>query len=263
MVKAGATDSDVESRLQRARNPACPNLTRRVFSSAAECSRENAACHAKTIPPSRDRAPTGAAIDLLQREIANPDHAMEPRHLRRHRRILARPPMSRYSSQQSDDCRVRGHGARRHRHQAASAQPPLRLGEHHQVRLEPADRALPAGRRLRDEPPDRADRTRRRSAGAARGGPRDPSLFDLGLGALQADFCVRIDDRDTGRATARACSAAPCSSPAIPRWEMILAANPHRVFISQLGRIEVYQPIPPPSGKSPEGPHTPCAAANS
>ena len=37
---------------------------------------------------------------------------------------------------------------------------------------------------------------------------------------------------------------------------MILAANPHRVFISRLGRIEVYQPIPPASGKSPEGPHT-------
>ena len=37
---------------------------------------------------------------------------------------------------------------------------------------------------------------------------------------------------------------------------MILAANPHRVFISRLGRIEVYQPIPPPSGRSPEGPHT-------
>ena len=37
---------------------------------------------------------------------------------------------------------------------------------------------------------------------------------------------------------------------------LILAANPHRVFISRLGRIEVYQPIPPPSGKSPEGPHT-------
>ena len=37
---------------------------------------------------------------------------------------------------------------------------------------------------------------------------------------------------------------------------IILHANPHRVFISRLGRIEVYQPIPPPSGKSPEGPHT-------
>jgi hypothetical protein len=37
---------------------------------------------------------------------------------------------------------------------------------------------------------------------------------------------------------------------------LILGANPHRVFISRLGRIEVYQPIPPASGRSPEGPHT-------
>jgi hypothetical protein len=44
--------------------------------------------------------------------------------------------------------------------------------------------------------------------------------------------------------------------PGNPAMAMILAANPHRVFISRLGRIEVYQPIPPPSGKSPEGPHT-------
>jgi len=38
--------------------------------------------------------------------------------------------------------------------------------------------------------------------------------------------------------------------------KVILAANPHRVFVSCLGRIEVYQPIPPPGGKSPNGPHT-------
>jgi hypothetical protein len=44
--------------------------------------------------------------------------------------------------------------------------------------------------------------------------------------------------------------------PGNPAMAMILTANPHRVFISRLGRIEVYQPIPPPSGKSPEGPHT-------
>jgi hypothetical protein len=37
---------------------------------------------------------------------------------------------------------------------------------------------------------------------------------------------------------------------------LLLAANPHRVFISRIGRIEVYQPIPPPSGRSPDGPHT-------
>jgi hypothetical protein len=34
------------------------------------------------------------------------------------------------------------------------------------------------------------------------------------------------------------------------------ALSPHRVFISAAGRIEVYQPIPPPTGKSPDGPHT-------
>ena len=37
---------------------------------------------------------------------------------------------------------------------------------------------------------------------------------------------------------------------------LLLETNPHRVFISRIGRIEVYQPIPPPSGKSPDGPHT-------
>ncbi len=37
---------------------------------------------------------------------------------------------------------------------------------------------------------------------------------------------------------------------------VILYANPHRVFASRVGRIEVFQPIPPPDGKNPEGPHT-------
>jgi hypothetical protein len=37
---------------------------------------------------------------------------------------------------------------------------------------------------------------------------------------------------------------------------IILATHPHRVFVSRLGRVEVFQPIPPPDGKSPDGPHT-------
>jgi hypothetical protein len=37
---------------------------------------------------------------------------------------------------------------------------------------------------------------------------------------------------------------------------VILESNPHRVFASRLGRIEVFQPIPPADGKSPTGPHT-------
>jgi hypothetical protein len=84
---------------------------------------------------------------------------------------------------------------------------------------------------------------------------REAILFDLGLGALQADFCVRIGDRSLA-ARLREHVGRAVFEPGNPAMAMILAANPHRVFISRLGRIEVYQPIPPPSGKSPEGPHT-------
>jgi hypothetical protein len=84
---------------------------------------------------------------------------------------------------------------------------------------------------------------------------RNSILFDLGLGALQADFCVRIGDRSLA-ARLREHVGRAVFEPGNPAMAMILAAHPHRVFISRLGRIEVYQPIPPPSGKSPEGPHT-------
>jgi hypothetical protein len=90
---------------------------------------------------------------------------------------------------------------------------------------------------------------------ALRAKDRDGPLFDLGLGALQADFCVRIDDAETV-AQLRAHAGRPVFEPGNPTMGIILHANPHRVFISRLGRIEVYQPIPPPSGRSPDGPHT-------
>jgi hypothetical protein len=90
---------------------------------------------------------------------------------------------------------------------------------------------------------------------APREGDREAILFDLGLGALQADFCVRIGDRSLA-ARLREHAGRTLFEPGNPAMAMILAAHPHRVFISRLGRIEVYQPIPPPSGKSPEGPHT-------
>ena len=84
---------------------------------------------------------------------------------------------------------------------------------------------------------------------------REAILFDLGFGALQADFCVRIGDRSLA-ARLREHAGRSLFEPGNSAMAMILAAHPHRVFISRLGRIEVYQPIPPPSGKSPEGPHT-------
>jgi hypothetical protein len=80
-------------------------------------------------------------------------------------------------------------------------------------------------------------------------------LFDLGLGALQADFYVRSSDAEV-IAALRGCTGKSVFSPGSEAMKVILTANPHRVFASRLGRIEVFQPIPPADGKSPTGPHT-------
>jgi hypothetical protein len=82
---------------------------------------------------------------------------------------------------------------------------------------------------------------------------RDAILFDLGLGARQVDCCVRVGDPDVAAQLRGHCGYPVFGSPAMG---FILAANPHRVFLSRLGRVEVFQPIPPPNGKSPDGPHT-------
>jgi hypothetical protein len=84
---------------------------------------------------------------------------------------------------------------------------------------------------------------------------RGSVLFDLGLGALQADLCVRLDDPEAAAQLRRWCGRSVWE-PGNPAMGLVLQVNPHRVFISRIGRIEVYQPIPPPSGKSPDGPHT-------
>jgi hypothetical protein len=84
---------------------------------------------------------------------------------------------------------------------------------------------------------------------------RDAILFDLGLDALQVDACVRVSDPAVAAKLRAHCGQATFA-PGNPAGGVILAHSPHRVFISQVGRIEVYQPIPPPHGKSPEGPHT-------
>ena len=82
---------------------------------------------------------------------------------------------------------------------------------------------------------------------------RDAVLFDLGLGARQVDCCVRVGDPEVAALLRAHCGQPVFGSPAMG---IILAANPHRVFLSRLGRVEVFQPIPPPDGKSPDGPHT-------
>jgi hypothetical protein len=92
-------------------------------------------------------------------------------------------------------------------------------------------------------------------AGALRERDRASVLFDIGLDALQADLCVRTSHPEA-IAQLRGFVGRSVFEPGNPAMGVILAAQPHRVFVSRIGRLEVYQPIPPASGKSPDGPHT-------
>jgi hypothetical protein len=92
-------------------------------------------------------------------------------------------------------------------------------------------------------------------ADALRTEDRAAVIFDLGLGTLQLNACIRTSDAKV-IASLRTWTGRSLFEPGSGAMAVILAANPHRVFISDLGRVEVFQPIPPPNGKSPEGPHT-------
>jgi hypothetical protein len=92
-------------------------------------------------------------------------------------------------------------------------------------------------------------------ADALRAVDRGAILFDMGLGAEQVDACIRVADLAVVEKL-RACCGRAAFAHDNPAMGIILAAQPHRVFISRLGRAEVFSPIPPPDGKSPEGPHT-------
>jgi len=90
---------------------------------------------------------------------------------------------------------------------------------------------------------------------ALRAQDRDAVLFDLGLGALQVDCCIRTGD--TGLiAGLRAYAGRSLFEPGNPAMGLILRHSPHRVFMTRAGRAEVYQAIPVPGGTAPEGPHT-------
>lgn len=91
--------------------------------------------------------------------------------------------------------------------------------------------------------------------GAVRAQDRDGVLFDMGLGVLQADICIRT--RDAGLIDIlRASAGSSLFTPGNPAMPAIVRTGPHRVFLCRFGRAEVFQPIPPPDGTSPEGPHT-------
>jgi hypothetical protein len=90
---------------------------------------------------------------------------------------------------------------------------------------------------------------------ALRNDDRNGVLFDLGLNTLQVDVCIRSADPEV-IAALRDRAGKSVFSHGNDVMRIILAANPHRVFISQIGRAEVSQPIPAPGGQSPDGPHT-------
>ncbi|NIR29524.1 MAG: hypothetical protein GWN84_09485 [Gammaproteobacteria bacterium] len=84
---------------------------------------------------------------------------------------------------------------------------------------------------------------------------RDARLFDLGLGAPNVDACIRTPDADLVAAL-EPYLGRPLLEPPDTAMEAIKASSPDRVFVSALGRIEIYQPIPAVDASSPEGPHT-------
>lgn len=97
----------------------------------------------------------------------------------------------------------------------------------------------------------------RRGASRTTVAPIDETTFDLGIGAPHIDMLVRVRrDDDATLAALRAGAGRPLLASDNPAGPAIAKASPTRIFASPLARLEVHQPIPPPGGKSPEGPHS-------
>ncbi|MFS0848777.1 hypothetical protein AB3M93_04785 [Novosphingobium panipatense] len=89
---------------------------------------------------------------------------------------------------------------------------------------------------------------------ALRDEDRSARLFDIGVGTGNVVMAVRTRDEGLIGILEQHTGQSQASSSAI--MTQILRAQPHRVMLSPAGRIEVFQPIPPPEGQSPVGPHT-------
>ncbi|MFC0205508.1 DUF6925 family protein [Novosphingobium soli] len=83
---------------------------------------------------------------------------------------------------------------------------------------------------------------------------RSDRLFDLGVGSGVVTMCLRTQDAGLIAAMEATQGQSVFSDGTV--MAEVLRAQPHRVLLSPAGRVEVFQPIPPPDGKSPEGPHT-------
>lgn len=93
--------------------------------------------------------------------------------------------------------------------------------------------------------------------GALRTRDRAAVLFDLGLALPHVDACVRSDCRALTGTLRKACGR-PLLESRSTVISAIREASPHRVFLSRLGRVEVYQPIAGSAEHptTPPGPHT-------
>ena len=81
-------------------------------------------------------------------------------------------------------------------------------------------------------------------------------LFDMGLALGNVQACLRSTDPATVTMIRRFCGEPLLDHAAFELFQQLPVLSPHRVFLSAIGRVEVYQPIPPVNGKTPEGPHT-------
>lgn len=131
-------------------------------------------------------------------------------------------------------------------YEVLSAQPGL---WHHGVLLSlpaAAAAALPVRTVVTELGPDRD---------AIRDVDRAAVLFDLGLGSSAFAFCVRTSDAMLVRTLRRAAGSGFLAG-GRDLAATLVAASPHRVAISRVARIEVYQPIAAEGGATPSGPHT-------
>lgn len=92
---------------------------------------------------------------------------------------------------------------------------------------------------------------------AIRGIYRMGILFDMGLSLPQCDFCIRTTDPKL-LAELRANAGRSLFEPDNPVMHTIFQTHPHRVALTNIGRVEVYQKIggPDTGGVLPAGPHT-------
>lgn len=99
--------------------------------------------------------------------------------------------------------------------------------------------------------------TARRGAGRTCITALDSLTFDLGLGAPHIDLLVRVraDDGETADIL-RTAAGQGLFAPGNPAGAAIARASPSRILVSPVATLEVHQPIPPPGGRSPDGPHT-------